>query len=120
MLAATTANLDLILATLRGQAGYQGPLVVVDYYPVNYGNLPFVRQIEALNAALAGAADRSGARLADAFGAFLAASAGAADDLRACLTVRMPGGGCDLHPTARGQQLLATVVQRAIAPAPAG
>ncbi len=120
-LAAATANLDLILATLRGQAGYQGPLVVVDYYPVNYGNLRFVRQIEALNAALAGPAERYGARLADAFSAFLAASAGAGDDTcRAGLTIRVPGGGCDLHPTARGQQLLATVVQRAIAPVQAG
>jgi lysophospholipase L1-like esterase len=120
-LAATTANLDLILATLRGQAGYQGPLVVAEYYPVNYGDLRFVRQIEALNAALAGAADRYGAMLADAFSAFLAASAGAGDDTcRAGLTIALPGGGCDLHPTARGQQLLATAVERAIAPVKTG
>ncbi len=120
-LAASTANLDLILATLRGQAGYQGTLVVVEYYAVNYGNLRFVRQIEALNAALAGAAGRYGATVADTFGAFLAASAGAGDDTcRAGLTIRIPGGGCDLHPTARGQQLLATAVERAIAPVKAG
>ena len=120
-LAASTANVNLILATLRGQAGYQGTLVVVEYYAVNYGNLRFVRQIEALNAALAGAAGRYGATVADAFSAFLGASAGAGDDTcRAGLTIRMPGRGCDLHPTARGQQLLATAVERAIAPLKAG
>jgi lysophospholipase L1-like esterase len=115
-LAATTANLDLILATLRGQAGYQGSLVVVEYYAVNYRDQLFVHQIEALNAALAGPAARYGATLADTFSAFRAASADAGDNTcTAGLTFKLPGG-CDLHPTARGQQLLATVIERAIAP----
>ncbi|MGH3151681.1 MAG: SGNH/GDSL hydrolase family protein [Streptosporangiaceae bacterium] len=119
-LAATTANLDLILAALRGQAGYQGSLVVVEYYAVNYRDQLFVHQIEALNAALAGPAARYGATLADTFSAFRAASAGAGDDTcTAGLTFKLPGG-CDLHPTARGQQLLATVIERAIAPVAAG
>jgi lysophospholipase L1-like esterase len=120
-LAATTANLDLILATLRGQGGYQNTLVVVGYYAVNYRDLPFVHQIEALNAALAGPAARYGARVADTFSAFRAASAGHDDDTcTAGLTFALPGGGCDLHPTARGQQLMAAVVERAIAPVTAG
>jgi lysophospholipase L1-like esterase len=119
-LAATTANLDLILATLRGQAGYQHTLVVVGYYAVNYRDLPFVHQIEALNAALAGPAARYGATVADMFSAFRAASAGHGDDTcTAGLTFALPGG-CDLHPTARGQQLMASVVERAIAPMTAG
>ena len=119
-LAATTANLDLILATLRGQAGYQHTLVVVGYYAVNYRDLPFVHQIEALNAALAGPAARYGATVADMFSAFRAASAGHGDDTcTAGLTFALPGG-CDLHPTARGQQLMASVVERAIAPVTAG
>jgi lysophospholipase L1-like esterase len=120
-LAATTANLDLILGTLRGQGGYQNTLVVVGYYAVNYRDLPFVHQIEALNAALAGPAARYGARVADTFSAFRAASAGHDDDTcTAGLTFALPGGGCDLHPTARGQQLMAAVVERAIAPVTAG
>jgi len=119
-LAATTANLDLILATLRGQAGYQHTLVVVGYYAVNYRDALLVDQIEALNAALAGPAARYGATLADAFSAFRAASAAAGDNTcTAGLTFKLPRG-CDLHPTARGQQLLATVVERAIAPVTAG
>jgi lysophospholipase L1-like esterase len=120
-LAATTANLDLILATLRGQAGYQNTLVVVGYYAVNYRDQSFVHQIEALNAALAGPAARYGATVADVFSAFRAASAGHGDDTcTAGLTFALPGGGCDLHPTARGQQLMASVVERAIAPVAAG
>jgi lysophospholipase L1-like esterase len=119
-LAATTANLDLILGTLRGQAGYQNTLVVVGYYAVNYRDQSFVHQIEALNAALAGPAARYGARVADTFSAFRAASAGHGDDTcTAGLTFALPGG-CDLHPTARGQQLMAAVVERAIAPVRAG
>lgn len=119
-LAATSVNLDLILAALRGQAGYQGRLVVVGYYAVNYGDTPFVHQIEALNAALARAAGRYGAVLADTFSAFRAASARAGDDAcTAGLTFRLPRG-CDLHPTARGQQLMAAVIERAIAPVAAG
>ncbi len=120
-LAATTANLDLILATLRGQAGYQHTLVVVGYYAVNYRDVLFVHQIEALNAALAGPAARYGATVADMSSAFRAASAGAGDNTcTAGLTFALPGGRCDLHPTARGQQLMATVVARAIAAVAAG
>jgi len=120
-LAQTTANLDLILATLRGQAGYQGTLVVVGYYAVNYRDALFVEQIEALNTALAGPAARHGARLADIFSAFQTASAGAGDDTcTAGLTYRLPGGRCDLHPTARGQRLMAGVVERTITPVAAG
>ena len=119
-LAGVTANLDTILSALRNQARYRHALVVVTYYALNYGDAASVTPVEALNAALAGPAARYGATVADMFSAFRAASAGHGDDTcTAGLTFALPGG-CDLHPTARGQQLMASVVERAIAPVTAG
>ena len=77
-LAGVTANLDTILSALRNQARYRHTLVVVTYYALNYGDAASVTPVEALNAALAGPAARYGARLANGFAAFRAASAGPA------------------------------------------
>ena len=77
--------------------------------------MPFVAPVEALNAALAGPAARYGARLADGFAAFRAASA--LTGLATCaagLTIKLASGGCDEHPSAHGQQVLAVALQRAI------
>jgi lysophospholipase L1-like esterase len=114
-LAAVTTNLDTILGALRNQAQYRHTLVVVTYYALNYGDRASVAPIEALNAALAGPAARYGARLADGFAAFRAASAQAGGDTCAAgLRIKLASGGCDLHPTALGQQVLAAAVEAAV------
>jgi lysophospholipase L1-like esterase len=114
-LAEVTANLDTILGALRDQARYRYTLVVVTYYALNYGDPASVTPIEALNAALAGPAARYGARLADGFAAFRAASARAGGDTCAAgLRIKLPSGGCDLHPTALGQQVLAAAIEAAV------
>jgi lysophospholipase L1-like esterase len=114
-LAGVTANLDTILSALRNQARYRHTLVVVTYYALNYGDAASVTPVEALNAALAGPAARYGARLADGFAAFRAASARAGGDTCAAgLRIKLASGGCDLHPTALGQQVLAAAVEAAL------
>jgi lysophospholipase L1-like esterase len=110
-LARVGANLDTILAALREQAGYRGEIVVLTYYAVDYRDAAGVSQIEALNAVLAGQGERFGARIASGFAAFEAAAAGAdGDTCAAGLRIKLPTGGCDAHPSALGQDLLAGAV----------
>jgi lysophospholipase L1-like esterase len=114
-LAGVTANLDTILGALRNQAQYRHTLVVVTYYALNYGDAASVTPVEALNAALAGPAGRYGARLANGFAAFRAASARVGgNSCAAGLRIKLASGGCDLHPTALGQQVLAAAVKAAL------
>ena len=116
-LAGVTGNLDTILNALRNQAHYRHVIVVLTYYALDYGAGPSVTQTEALNAALAGPAARYQARLADGFAAFRKAAArNRGDSCAAGLLIRLPSGGCDEHPSAEGQRVLATVIQRAIGP----
>jgi lysophospholipase L1-like esterase len=110
-LARVGANLDTILATLRGTARYRGEVVVLTYYAVNYRDGKGVRQIEALNAVLSQQGERFGAKIANGFGAFQAAAADAdGDTCAAGLRIRLPEGGCDAHPSVLGRDLLAGAV----------
>lgn len=114
-LAETTSNLDVILGALRNQARYRHTLVVILYYANYYADPASITPIEALNAAIAGPAARYGAVLANGFAAFRAAAAQAGGDTCAAgLRVKLASGGCDLHPSARGAQVLATAIQDAI------
>lgn len=114
-LAAITQNLDKILGSLRGQGGYHGTLVVMNYYALTYGASLTSVGIQSLDTTLAKVAARYGGRVADAFDAFKAASASAGGDTcKAGLRIKLPSGGCDLHPTARGHEVLATAIQRAV------
>lgn len=115
-LAEVTSNLDIILGALRNQAHYQHTLVVITYYAENYDDPASVAPIEALDAAMTGPAARYGARLADGFDAFRLASASQnGDTCAAGLRVKLASGACDLHPTARGHEVLATAIEAVIA-----
>lgn len=110
-------NLAEIMSALRRQAHYRHALVVLTYYALNYSDSASVTQVRELNAALTGPASRYGARIASGFAAFLAASAGSGGDTCAAgLRIKLPNGGCDLHPSAFGQRVLAKAIQRALAP----
>jgi len=115
-MAEVTSNLDTILGALRNQAHYQHTLVVLSYYAEKYDDPASTAPIEALNAAIAGPAARYGAVLASGFAAFRAAAAQAGGDTCAAgLRVKLASGGCDLHPSARGAQVLAAAITEAIA-----
>ena len=111
-----SANLTRIYSALREQAHYQGTLVDVSYYSLDYGDPQQVAVVQALNAAAAGPTKQFGGIIADGFGAFqLASKPAGGDSCQAGLLLPLPTGGCDEHPSARGQLLLAGAVALAVA-----
>jgi lysophospholipase L1-like esterase len=98
-------NLDTILSTLRDEAGYDGQIVVVTYYALNYTD-PTGVAIQLLDNSITDVAARYGADIADGYAAFKPkADASGGDSVAAGLV--LPG---DVHPTQVGQQLLADAV----------
>lgn len=116
VLAKIRENLTTILSALRNDAHYQHALVVLTYYALNYSDNAAATQTRELDAALTGPVARYDARIANAYAAFRTASAGSGGDTCAAgLRIKLPAGGCDLHPSALGQRVLAAVIQRALA-----
>jgi lysophospholipase L1-like esterase len=108
-------NLDIIFSNLRG-AGYYGPIVALNYYAFNYTDPTQVGAFTALNTAIATTAALHGVIVADAYKAFLWASARTAGDACAAgLLLKNPKTKtCDTHPSDAGQALLAATVFKAI------
>ena len=99
-------NLGKILSTLRGEGKYDGQIVVVNYYALDY-NSPSATATSLLNGVIAGVATANKATVADAFAAFkpLAASSGG-NAVTAGLV--LPN---DVHPSEDGQEVLADTVK---------
>ncbi len=105
--ASIRAGLRVVLDRIRG-AGYRGRLVVVTYYSPTRAEQAAVADLDTL---LRAAAASHGAVVADGAGAFDRASSAEGGDLCAAgLLVRLPGGSCDEHPSAKGQADLAAAV----------
>jgi lysophospholipase L1-like esterase len=98
-------NLGTILSTLRGEGGYDGQIVVVTYYALNYSDA-FGQATGVLGGGLAQVAEANGADVADGYEAFRAPAGEAGGDSVAAGLV-LPN---DVHPTEEGQQLLAEAV----------
>ena len=115
VLAKIRHNLTTILSALRNRAHYRNALVVLTYYALTY-SAATDGQMRELNTALTVPAARFGVRIADGYAAFRAASVRSGGDTCAAgLRIKLPAGGCDLHPSALGQRVLAAAVQRAFA-----
>lgn len=115
VLVKVSTDLATILSALRHQAHYRRALVVLTYYALSYGDNASLTQVRELNAALAGPAAHFHASIANGYAAFRAASVGSGGDTCAAgLRIKLPAGGCDLHPTAAGQRVLAAAVLRAL------
>jgi lysophospholipase L1-like esterase len=111
-LAEVGKNLDTILAALRDH--YRGDLVVLTYYALNYDDAGPVGQLDAM---LSAQAHRYKARIASGFAAFEPAATRADGDTCATgLLIKLPGGGCDEHPSAAGQRLLAEAIEAVALP----
>jgi lysophospholipase L1-like esterase len=106
------ADLNTILRRLR--AVYDGELVLVGYYSPDYRSPRLTAAVQRLNAVMAEVARAYRARVADTFTAF-AADAGATggDICAAGLLIRLVHS-CDVHPSARGGELLAATVIRTV------
>ena len=98
-------NLDTILSTLWNEGGYDGQLVVVSYYALDYADA--VGEATAdLDTAIADVAEDNGADVANGYEAFRTRATEAGGDSVAAGLV-LPN---DVHPSEEGQRLLAEAV----------
>lgn len=109
-------NITTILRGIRG-TGYAGQVVLLTYYSMNYADNALTGHIAVLNNNIAQAARPFNVRVASGFDAFR--SAAQHDEGSACqaklLTALTNGRGpCGVHPSGKGQALLAQAVVRAV------
>jgi len=113
-----TTNMKTIFSDLRNEAGYHGPIVTLDYYSTNYADATTNAQSELLNSVINGPTVAAGGIVANGYSAFEAAAAPYGGNACAAgLLVKLPGGTCNIHPTAYGHQLLARAIEQALAAA---
>ena len=108
MLVDYSNNLDAIFAALRDV--YHGPLVALTIYNPKPDDPTYQLGLERLNAALVARALEHGGLVADGLAAF-ATAAGGGDPCAAGLLIAMADGTCDVHPSARGDQVLADAIE---------
>lgn len=107
-------NLATMILELRG-TGYDGPIVVLTYYALNYADPAQVGGAQFLDSVIASATNAAGGTVADGFSAFAVASAGhGGDPCAAGLLIKLPDGTCNIHPSALGHQVLAAAIASAI------
>jgi lysophospholipase L1-like esterase len=111
------ANMQTALAQLRA-TGYSGPIVIVNYYSIDYTNQFVTELIVGLNQAITAPAPAYGAVVADVFSAFKgAAMAGRArgDTCRAGLlnahNPQTQPWSCDIHASQSGHKLIAQTIE---------
>jgi lysophospholipase L1-like esterase len=112
VLGSISTNMDAIFRTLSA-AHFNGRLIVVNYYSLDYADAAGTAVTQLLNQAIASHAHADGAIVADAFSAFQQASASAAGHTCAAgLLNASPQNQfvCDVHPSQSGQELLAQAV----------
>ena len=120
-LANMDANLRTIFAAIRG-TGYTGLIVALTYYALDYNN---PGGAILLNNPMIDAASHFGVLIASGFDAWRPdALAAGGSSCAAGLLIPLPpslGGGCDVHPTPKGRDLLAAAIVGTIAAScPAG
>jgi lysophospholipase L1-like esterase len=108
LIGSIATNVATILGNLRA-AEYTGPITYMNLYSVDYSNPSTLGFLDALNSNVSATARMFGAKIADAFGAFQEA-AGSESPCDAGLLLVDPAGGCDFHPSADGQEVLAQSV----------
>jgi lysophospholipase L1-like esterase len=113
--ASVTKNIHTILSAVRNKAHYNGQLVIVNYYSLNYSVPAISAQSQLLNKVQDAAAKPFGVKIADGYGELQAASAHSADNTcTAGLLTQLSAGGCGIHPSYAGQALLAQALEKAI------
>lgn len=115
VLAKIGKNVKTILRSIRDVARYRGQIVIVNYYSTNYNDPIQVGQSQALNQAMDVAAKPFHVSVADGYGTFQRAAAQAGGDTcKAGLLTTLSTGGCGVHPSVAGQELLAGAVERVV------
>jgi lysophospholipase L1-like esterase len=112
-------NLTAIYAQIRDVANYQGPLIALTYYSLDYGNPAQVASLKALNSAIASVTEAFGGKVADGFAAFEGPSmAVGGSPCAAGLLIKLPDGTCNIHPSPAGHLLLAQAIEEVIGTLP--
>ena len=110
-----TKNIHTILSAIRTKADYNGQLVIVNYYSLDYSMPADNAQSQALNQVQDAAAKPFGVRIADGYGEMQAGSAHSGDNTcTAGLLTQLSAGGCGIHPSYAGQALLAQALEKTI------
>jgi lysophospholipase L1-like esterase len=112
VLATISNNMDAIFKAIEA-AHFNGRLVVVNYYSLDYSDAAGTALTTLLNQAVTRYANADGAIVADAFTAFAhAAAAAGGKTCAAGLLNTTPGNQttCDVHPSQSGAELLAQAV----------
>lgn len=116
VLATVGANMQTVLADLRA-TGFDGVIVVVNYYSLDYSDATGTALTQLLNQVLSAPAAVYGAVVADVFTAFqaVASKLSAGKTCNAGLLNVNPQNQllCDVHPTQSGQRLMAQTILRA-------
>ncbi|HEX3691328.1 MAG TPA: SGNH/GDSL hydrolase family protein [Solirubrobacteraceae bacterium] len=113
--AAVTKNIHTILSAIRNKAHYNGQLVMVNYYSLNYSVPAINAQSQLLNKVQDAAAKPFGVKIADGYGELQAASVhSGGDSCTAGLLTQLSAGGCGIHPSYAGQALLAQALEKTI------
>jgi lysophospholipase L1-like esterase len=110
-------NVATILTAIRKQAKYNGQIVIVNYYALNYADQAAAQQSALLNQSVDGAARPFHVEIADGFGELDAAAAhSGGNSCTAGLLTQLTGAStpCGIHPSYAGQALLAQAVENAI------
>ena len=105
-------NLATIYAQIR--TVYSGPIIALDYYSLDYNSVTDNETSGFLNSVINKVTTAYGGTVADGFGAFEAASGSGLDPCAAGLLIPVPGG-CNIHPTHLGHQVLAQAIEKALA-----
>jgi lysophospholipase L1-like esterase len=115
VLGSVGTNFADTLASVRGEAGYEGQIVVPTYYSPRPDPL-YVTALTYLNATLRSVAVQFGADVADVQGAFAEASSPHGGDPCAAglLIPLVDEPGCDQHPSQAGQRLIAATIAKLV------
>ncbi len=118
VLAAVAQNIATILGAVRA-TGYAGPIVLTNYYSLDYSDAAATALTADLNAAIAAPASAYGAVVADVFSAFQGVAANAAYGGKTCNTGLLNPDVydqyvCNIHPAQTGHRLIAGTIERTL------
>ena len=112
-------NLTKIYTQIRDVANYQGPLVALAYYSLDYSGPAQEAGVQLLNSVIASVTEAFGGKVADGFAAFEGPSmAAGGSPCAAGLLIKLPDGTCNIHPSPAGHLLLAQAIENAVGTLP--
>lgn len=119
VLTTVTANVHAILHAIRVTAHFEGQIVLVNYYSMNYANALASASSAFLNNAMDAGGTGFNVEIADGYNAFQqAAQYSAGDSCAAGLLTRLFTNaaftGCGVHPSVGGQAILAQTVESVV------